>query len=180
MGIDNFLMAVLRAEMLAIFVLWSKVMFHYGRAAKIEWVSQGGRMGKVFWEIVHPFTWAFRQQLSRWGLMKPHEKSAYETYTPYTPGVILRFAIFAAALGPVLSFFRFFTQPYNTADPEYFGLFLTWIIFAFSIFGALSHLYVAHRVRPNRWMYIGFWFPVWCVVGPPLFYFLWPTDGVGI
>jgi hypothetical protein len=174
MGIDNFLMAVLRAEMLAIFVLWSKVMFHYGRAAKAEWIQQGGTRRKLFGEIWHPFYWAYRQFLSRWGVMKPFPKTAYETYTPYTPGVILRFAIWAAALAPAMAFFRIFTPPYYHQPAHTSTLVLSFFLFSFSAFGALAHLYVAHRGNPTRWMHIVVWWTAWMILGPILFYFLWP------
>lgn len=171
------LLSVIRAEMVAIVVLWGKVLYHYGRAARAEWIQQGGGgKRKLFWELVHPFSWAWRQQLSQWGLMKPNPKSAFETYTPYTPGVILRFAIWAAAVAPAMAFFRFFTPPYNPPVAQVSGwhLGLSIIIFAFSILGALAHLYVAHRTNPKRWMYIGFWSTIWILIGPLLFWTLWP------
>lgn len=171
----DFLISFVRAEMVAILVLWAKVMFHYGKAAKAEWLLQGGTTKSLFREIAYPFWWAYRQMFSKLGLSKPLEKSAYETYTPYTPGVILRFAIFTTALGPVLGFFRLFTEPYNSPVTNS-TLVLSTILLGFSLFGALAHLYVAHRTRPFRWMHVAFWFTLWIMLGPIILLLLLPTS----
>ena len=174
MTTESVLIAIIRAETIATLVLWLKVLFHYGRAARSEWIVQGGRRRGLFLELVHPFTWAWRQFLSKFGLTSRHEEGPFETYTPYTPGVILRFAIWAAALGPFLSFFRVFMPSVN--QPAHVSvLLLSTTIFAATNFGALAHLYVAHRTDPNRWMWIAVLFTIWCVVGPLLTYFLWPS-----
>jgi hypothetical protein len=151
--------------MFALLVLWLKVMFHYGRAARAEWITQGGEPGTLLGEITYPFRWSFRRMFSRWGLVKTSEKSDYETYTKYTPGVILRFAIFTTALGPVLSFGRLFTEPYNS-NLNNSTLILSSVLLFFSMFGGLAHLYVAHRQRPSRWMKIAFWWTIWMLIGP--------------
>lgn len=181
MGIDwtLVLLSVVRAQLCAILVLWFKVMYHYGHAAKVEWRQQGGSMRGFLWEFLHPFTWGWRQFASYCGFGKPQEKSAYETYTPYTPGVILRFAIWAAALAPCLAFLRFFTEPYN--DPIIVStLILSVVVFEFSIFGALAHLYVAHRQRPMRWMWIVVLSTLWTFLGPLAFYVFSPEPVVAL
>lgn len=172
-NLNDILLAVVRAQMLAVLFLWGKVAWHYGRAAKVEWIQQGGGFRTLWGELLHPFTWGWRQFLSKLRLMKPHEKTAYETYTPYTPGVILRFAIWAAAIAPMLAFIRLFTPPYNP-PVSHVSLLLSVALFAFSLLGALAHLYVAHRQRPLRWMWIAVGTSIWFVAGPLLFYAFWP------
>jgi len=173
-SVHNLLLSAARAELVAVFVLWLKVMYHYGGAARAEWYVQGGRKGKILAEIFHPFWWAYRTFLSKFGLAKPFPKSAYETYTPYTPGVILRFAIFAGALGPVLAVGRLFTEPLNSPITTS-TLILSVVLFLTSMFGALMHLYVAHRQRPFRWMWIAVLTSLWLPLGTLAFYQLLPT-----
>lgn len=167
------LVAIIRAETVATLILWSMVLYHYGTSARQEWIKQGGRRRKILRELIYPFWWAWREGLSRVGVMRPQHKGPFETYTPYTPGVILRFAIFAAALGPALSFFRVLL-PSSSPSASSAGLLLVMTIFGFTNFGALMHLYVAYRASPTWWMWTGILFTIWAIAGPFITYFFWP------
>jgi hypothetical protein len=167
------LVAIIRAETVATLILWGMVLYHYGSAARLEWIQQGGRRGKVIGELLYPFLWAWREALGRIGVMRVQGKGPFETYTPYTPGVILRFAIFAAALGPALSSFRVLMPSSGPAAPSPV-LLLVMTIFGLTNFGALMHLYVAYRTSPVWWMWTAVLFTIWCVAGPLLFLHLWP------
>lgn len=169
---DLFVSAVYPTLSLLWASLWLMVAFHYGGAAWATWRVEGASWRRMFCDIFDPLMYAVTSFVCRFPRfckligLKPHVFKG-EVVPTTSPGNILRFAIFVAAMTPISFGFAFaFVHVWRG---DVWKLLITSFFIFTSILGALGHLFLANRGNPRRWSNIVMFSILWTVVAPILF-----------
>ena len=168
---DPQVLAVLRPFLIASYLLWGAVWalvaLHYGAAAHFSWRQQGGSWRAVLRDITSPVMWAFRQLLRDVGLRAPEPLPATVPHK-YTPGHILRFAVFMGSLTPAMFVFYFWQVDRSRWATLDVSVNLAMVLV--SVAAAVGHLFLAYRAVPRRWIGLVVCAAAWLVLAPGVMY----------
>lgn len=155
-------------------VLWMKVAYHYSHAASITWHESNATWKTMCRDLFDPLVFAVRDYFCQWrwgrrlfGLDCTIEGEMVPTTSP---GNILRFSIFIGSLTPIVFGWIFvFTSVW---EGPLWKLLVGLVFILTSIFGAMGHLFLAHRGNRPRWSKIVTYTFTWLFLGPMVF-LLW-------
>lgn len=168
---DPQVLAVLRPFFISAYLLWGAlwvlVAVHYGAAAHFSWREQGGRWSAVLRDTTAPVMWAFRQLLRDVGLRAP-EPTPPTVPHRYTPGHILRFAVFLGSLTPAM--FGFYFWQLDRSRWATLDVYVNLLMVALSVFAAMGHLFLAYRAVPKRWKALVVCTAAWLAIAPGVVY----------